>query len=326
MTPSKHRILRLSLLICMSFGATHVAHAEIIERVAARVNSEIITLYDIEQAATPYMLQRGVRPEALNDPTKRPEILKDVLGDLIESKLLVQEAKKLNLSVTDAELNQWIAYTRRQQGLSEEQFKQTIGRYGMTYLEYKEMTRKNLLRVRLTRIKVGAKARVSDAEVEAQYRARYGQSGGTDRYISLRHILIQPASTEEPDVRAAYKRAVAARARLVSGEEFGLVAETASDGPSAKNKGVLGTFTKGDLDPQVEAASFDLETMKISDIVRTKYGFHIFQVFKTEERPNPNIAERMDEIRGQLQQKANERQLKSYLQALKTKAFVRVNL
>lgn len=326
MTRIKPSALHFILVMCLTFGAVHTVQATIIERVAARVNSDIITMYDIEQAATPYMLQRGVRPETINDPAQRPKILKDVLNDLIESKLLVQEARKLNLSVTEAELKQWIAYTRRQQGLNEEQFKQTIARYGMTYVEYREMTRKNLLRVRLTRIKVGAKARVSNAEVEAQYRALYGQAGKTDRYISLRHVLIQPVSTEDSDVRAAYKRAVAARARIVGGEDFGVVAEGSSDGPSAKNKGVLGTFTKGDLDSEVEAASFELEPMKISDIVRTKYGFHIFQVFKTEERPNPNIAERMDEIRGGLQQKANERQLKSYVQGLKTKAFVRVNI
>ena len=126
--------------MCLTFGTAHAVQATIIERVAARVNSDIITMYDIEQAATPYMLQRGVRPGTINDPAQRPKILKEVLNDLIESKLLVQEARKLNLSVTDAELKQWISYTRRQQGLNEDQFKQTIARYGMTYVEYKEMT------------------------------------------------------------------------------------------------------------------------------------------------------------------------------------------
>lgn len=306
--------------------APHTAQAEIIDRVAARVNNDIVTIYDIRQAATPFLLQRGLRPNVLNDPQKRGVIYKQILADLIERRLLVQEARKLNLTVSSAELNQWLAYTRRQQGLNEAQFKKTIAQYGMSYLDYKEMVRQNLLRVRITRIKVGSKVSVSDAEVEAVYRARYGEDGLTEKYITVSHILVQPKSTDQPDVKAAYIRIKNARDRVINGESFAVVAEDISDGPSAKKQGLLGTYRKGELDPEFEAAAFPLKINTLSDIVRTKFGFHVILVTKTEQRANPNIAERKDAIRGELQQKAMKRQLKAYIQGLKAKSFVKVNL
>lgn len=326
MTHSFRALLCLSICACLTISAITPAKAEIIDRVAARVNNDIITLYDIRQAATPFLLQRGLQPKVLNDKEKRGVIFKQILGDLIERRLLVQQARKLNLTVSNAELDRWLAYTRRQQGMNETQFKQTIARYGMSYLDYKEMVRQNLLRVRITRLKVGSKVSVSDAEVEAVYRARYGEDGLTEKYITVSHILVQPKSTEEADVKAAFFRIKKARERILKGEAFGVVAEETSDGPSAKKQGLLGTYRKGELDPEFESAAFDLKVKQLSGIVRTKFGFHVILVTKTEQRANPAIAERKDAIRGELQQKAMQRQLKAYIQGLKAKSFVKVNL
>ena len=174
---SPHRILArfmlaISLATPIITAAPEQAHAVIIDGVAARINAEIITLYDVRIAATPFMLQRGMDPSVLQDPARRSKIYRQVLDDLIERKLLLQEAGKLGLSITDEEVEQWIAFTRQQQGLSEEQFKATIAQYGMNYTDYRAMMRQNLLRLRVTQFKVGAKVSISDAEVEARYRER----------------------------------------------------------------------------------------------------------------------------------------------------------
>lgn len=325
--------LKRTLLIALLCGgvsaaalAPRDASAEIIERVAARVNDDIITLYDIRQAATPFLLQRGLSPRLMEDKEQRPKLFKDVLNDLIELRLLTQEARKLDLRISDAELDQWLAYTRQQQGLSEDQFKQSIGQSGMSYADYREMVRQNLLRVRITRIKVGSKVSVSEAEVEELFKARYGDDGINERYITVSHILVQPASTDEADVRSAYERIMVAKKRLNSGEDFGVVAAEESDGPSAKSRGELGTFRQGELDPEFEDAAFELKVNELSEVVRTKFGFHLILVSKIEQRPNPDVEERKDELRGELQQKAMERQLKSYLQGLKARSFVEVRL
>lgn len=300
--------------------------AVIIDGVAARINAEIITLYDVRIATTPYMLQRGMNPKLLEDPTRRAKIYRQVLEDLIERKLLVQEAAKSGLSITDEEVEQWIAFTRQQQGLSEEQFRATIEQYGMEYAEYRAMMRQNLLRVRVTQFKVGAKVSISDAEVEARYRERYGEFSMTERFITVSHILIQPTSDTPEGRESAFERAKVVRERIVAGDTFEDVARQESDGPSSKTGGKLGTFRRGELDTDFEKAAFDLQENQLSEIVKTKFGYHVILVSKIEERDNPDIEERKDEIRGELRQIATERQLKSYMQGLRDRAFVEVKI
>ncbi|MFB6352068.1 MAG: SurA N-terminal domain-containing protein, partial [Bradymonadaceae bacterium] len=76
-----------------SWGIPAVAQAEIFDRIVARVNNEIITQHELEEATTPYLLQRGMKPSVLEDEQKKQEIQKKVLDNLIERQLLVEKAK-----------------------------------------------------------------------------------------------------------------------------------------------------------------------------------------------------------------------------------------
>lgn len=327
---ARHTLSTLLLVLVMSaMAAASVperAYAAIIDGVAARINTEIITLYDIRVATTPYLLQRGMDPQVLSQPGQRAKIYREVLGDLIESKLLLQEAGKLSITIADEEIEQWMAYTRQQQGLSQEEFRETIEEYGMSYADYRNMVRQNLVRMRITQVKVGAKVSVSDAEVEAKYRERYGSMGLNERYINVKHILVQPASEAPEALELAKQRALSLRTRIAQGESFDDVARKDSDGPSAKKGGKLGTFRRGELDADFEEAAFKLEVNQLSEVVRTKFGYHIIVVSQIEEKPNPDIADRKDEIRGVLSQKATERQLAIYIKGLRERAFIDVKI
>jgi peptidyl-prolyl cis-trans isomerase SurA len=318
------RTLVAALLAC-ALAAPAPAAAEIIDRVAAQVNAEVITLHDVRKAAIPFMLQQGKDPGSLADAPTRSRVYADVLDDLIERKLLLQEAAKLDLRVSDADLDQWLAYTRQQQGgLSEAQVRQQVEQYGVSYDDYKEVVRQNLLKLRITRFRVGSKVTVSDAEVDAAYRERYGPGQGVERYITVAHILIQPKSQAADDVAAARQLAEAALARIRGGESFTEVAKATSNGPSAASGGKLGTFRRGDLDEQFEREAFALDVDEVSDVVRTKFGFHVITVTGVEERPNPDIADRKEELRNILLQKAMERQVASYVATLRARAFIDV--
>lgn len=322
---TRRLLVALAAAFTLAAGAPEAA-AVIIDGVAARVNAKIITMYDVRMAATPYLLQRGLSPDALADPARRGGIYRRVVDDLIERELLLQEARKLDLTVSDDEIEQWLAFTRQQQNLSEGQFRQTIEKYGMEYDDYREMVRQNLIKMRITRIKVGAKISVSDAEVEAAYRDRYGDLSLNETYITVSHVLIQPKSERPEDVARARQRAEDVRQRILDGEDFGEVAARESDGPSSKNRGKLGTFRRGELDREFERAAFALDRGEISGVVKTKFGFHIILVTAIDERSNPDVEDRKDEIRGELRQRATERQLDSYVKGLRSRAFIDVKL
>lgn len=323
MLNSMRSLLLATLLCCLM---TSTATAITFDAVAARINTDIITLHEVREAAPPFLLQKGTDPSVLSSRTERASIYKQVLNDLIERKLLAQEAKKIGIKVSDQELEQWLGYMRQQQQMSEAQFQASVEQYGMKFAEYREMMRENLLRTRIIQQRVGSKVAISDVEVEDAYNKRYGELAKAERYLDISHILIQPTTISEADLKVAYERAQVAQRRLDAGDEFEVVASEDSDGPSADTQGALGTFRRGQLDPEFEAAAFTMEKGQVSGIVQTKFGYHLIMITGVEDRANPDVEDRMERLRGELRQSAMERQFKSYIQGLKTRAFVEVKL
>ncbi len=309
----------------LTVAAPMAANAEVIDRIVARINDQIVTYWDVKQAATPYMLENGMDPSALDNPKQRHAIYKKVLDDLVDRKLLLQEAKKLDLSVSDQQVDQWLAYTRQQQKMSEAQFRQMIQHYGMTYASYREMIRQNLLKLRLVKVKVGSQVKVTDDEVDQAYRDRYGDSAGKTKHIEVSHILIRPENNSPQAIAKARAKAEEALAKVKNGADFATVAKQYSQGPSADQGGYLGTFERGDLDPDFEKAAFQLKEGQISPVVRTKFGFHVIKVSKVTYSTDSNVEERKQKLRAELQQKAVERQLQAHLQNLRSHSFVEVN-
>ena len=104
--------------------------------------------------------------------------------------------------------------------------------------------------------------------------------------VRASHILIKCDAAALPkDTLIAYNKAIAARNRILKGEDFSKVARELSEDPSAKdNGGDLGYFTSMQMVYTFETAAFSAETNKVSMPVRTRFGYHI--ILKTDERPN----------------------------------------
>lgn len=314
----------LTALVFCAICAPFLAHADVIDRIVARVNDDVVTLYDIRQSAIPYVLQQGMDPAILQQPAQRAELYKAVLKDLIDRKLLVQEAAKLDLQVSEDELNQWLAFTRQQQQLTEEQFAAMIDEYGMRYDAYREMVRQNLLKIRMIKIKVGSQVNVTEADVDRAFRERHGGTGKGEKFVTVSHILFRPENESGEAQKAARARAAVAQQRLAAGEDFEVVARELSEGPTATKGGFLGTFRTGELDPDFEDVAFEQEPGEVSDLVQTKFGYHLILVTEVDERASSDNDARRDLIRGELQEKAMERLLEQYLQTLRTRSFVDV--
>jgi parvulin-like peptidyl-prolyl isomerase len=302
-----------------------VVQAEIVDQVVARVNDGVITQYDVEEATTPYLVQRGMNPKVLEDPQKRSEIYRKVLDKLIERRLIQEEAEAMNLTVPDQQVDQWLKMTRQQQQLSEDQFRTLLGRYGMTYEEYRETVRQNLLRIRLVKVKMGNQISVSQAEVDERFKERFGDEGSNSKAVVLRHILFKPEEDTEEARRSARNRAEKVLTTLEQGEtSFAELAKQYSDGSSGERGGLLGTFQQGELNPAFEETAFNLEEGAHSGIVETEYGYHLLKVDEIKSVRNGNVKKKKQQIRQRLRQQKLQNQLDSYVQKLRRDAFVEV--
>lgn len=104
--------------------------------------------------------------------------------------------------------------------------------------------------------------------------------------VKASHILISIKGDASPkDTLEAYNKANQIRERVIRGEDFGKLAQEFSDDPSAKsNNGDLGYFTALQMVYPFEDAAFKTEIGKVSNLVRTRFGYHIIKV--ADRRPS----------------------------------------
>lgn len=308
-------------------GGGTAARAELVDRVAAVVNRDIIALSEVQQRVAPELSRINVP-----DPKKRAEqrvlLMKTALDTLIGEKLMEAEIRELGLAVTDAELEAAVADVKRQNNITDEaQFERLLSGEGFTVKTYKEFLRNQMSRMKLVQFKVTPKVKVSEEDLKAAY-TQYAKLESGDAEVHARHILVQVDEKATPaQVEAARKKAqgLAEEARK-PGVNFAELAKAKSEGPSASDGGDLGFFRRGVMVPAFERVAFSLKEGEVSDPVRTQFGWH---VLKVEERRAVDVApfeQVKDELETRLKMQKTEKFVEQYVQELRQKASVEVKL
>jgi peptidyl-prolyl cis-trans isomerase SurA len=289
----KRYLLVLGIVLAPTSAIAAAAPAEslLIDRIIAVVEDEAIFQSDVEQLVKQYTLQQGAASLSEED---RTELFQRLLLDLINDKLVIAQAGRLDLSVPFSEVEQRvgeaIAENTRALG-GEEAFSRQLEREGFTMESlkqlYREQIRNRMLVQRVLEIEIRRSgADIEDDDLRQFYEERKAQLPQRPAVVRLRTIFIGFDTSEQAknDARAKVEEL---HRRLMAGEAFGELAKAHSDDPSATLGGDLGFVTPGDLvDPAFSEATSKLDVGEISDPVLTGFGYHIIQV--TEKNPDSN--------------------------------------
>jgi peptidyl-prolyl cis-trans isomerase C len=173
--------------------------------------------------------------------------------------------------------------------------------------------KKKILIARLLKDEVGDKATVEEEEIKVYYNENR-DSFSTPEVLRASHILVKTKSAAQ-DILV----------ELSNGRNFEDLARARSVDPTSKNGGDIGYFTQHQLVPEFEDACRKMQVGEISDIVETKFGYH---VIKLTERKEPRI-KGLDEVRTNIESallKVKKKQsFNEFVEALKEKAKITVN-
>lgn len=267
-------ILALSLLI--SF-----AGAELVDRIVAKVGSEVILLSDIQKM----LLQMRAAGLDVENVTAA-----EILQELVEQRLILQKAKELDIRLNEDSIKKYAENYIKQlkaQYPSEAEFRQDLAKSQTTENElleyYIDRLRESALTEQLVERFVSAKAVVTETEMRDFYEAHKDSLAVRPITWETGMILKNIKASDEAEnqklkeIRAIYQR-------IMNGEDFAEVASTDSDCPSRARGGDLGFFSKGMMVKPFEDAAFTLNVGEVSDIVKTQFGYHIIKL--EEKRAN----------------------------------------
>jgi peptidyl-prolyl cis-trans isomerase SurA len=303
-----------------------LAGAEMIDRVVAVVNNDVITLYELNQEGKELFKRiRSEAPEAQEQEALR-RARQELLSALIDKKLIEQRAAELGISVSDKELDAAIDRILANNHVSREKFQRDLKLSGTSEEEYRDRLRTQILQSKLIGFEVRSRVVVTDAEIKKYYDQHFAEQGGGDGY----HLLQMGFSWNEkggsPTRSEAKERAEQIRSRVSEGQIFQELANAYSDLPSSVDGGDIGVFKKEEMAPYMREVVSDLQPGQVSPVVETQSGFQFFKLlsFKDGDMIQQATFESVKaELKEKVYQEEAEQQFQKWLEELRNQAYIK---
>ena len=257
----------VAAVLAVPVGGAAPSVAQEVERIVAVVNDEVISVFDLEQRLRLVMLFSGLD----KTPAEARQIAPQVLRNLISERLRLQEARRNNISVSDAELESAIARIKRTGDRPAENFEDYLKARNIGIGTVKSQLRSDLAWRKLVRRRLLGTVTVGDDEVEEEFE-RIKASQGTPEYLASEIFLVVQNTGEDVAVRENAEKLVE---QIGAGADFAALARQFSNGSTAAAGGDMGWVQEHQLAEDVAAALAALEPGQVSAPIRSNGGYLI---------------------------------------------------
>ncbi len=292
--------------------------------IVAVVNDDIITLHEVIREAQP-ALSEAEKKGALDDAA-RTQVRRTALDQLIEKKLTGQKIRELNIKVSEEEIRQAIDDVRKQNNIpSQEAFITALASQGLSFDQYRAQLQEQIEKLRLVSMEVRSKVHVGETEIRQYYTANLAKYTGEESFRA-RHIFFKiDEKASQVETLRSKTTALAVLADVKEGKDFAELAKKFSEDPAArKDGGDLGSFKKGDMQPELEKAILSLKPGEVSDLVTTPIGFHIIKL----ETRVAGISKQLESVKAEIEEilyrKKSEERFNQWAKDLRGKASVEI--
>lgn len=263
----------LSLIFAAGIGEIAVPSdvlAETVKTIVATVNDDVISSHDVEQRVKLAMIAaNGQIPKEMI-----PRIRAQVVRTLVDEKLRLQEAKRLDVPATDADIRNEIEVLAKDNGQTYDQFKAQLASKGIILRTIEEQIRADMVWSMLVRGRYGRSVTIADVDVDYAYERAVAEADQPS-YLVSEIFLDIPSAEQEGEV---FKDAKQLMQQIHKGAPFQTMAQQFSQSISAASGGDLGWVTARDVDPEVAKALETLSSGQLSQPIRTREGYTLLLV------------------------------------------------
>lgn len=242
----------------------------IAEGVAAIVNDDIISTYDLRQRMLLLIVSTGVRPTEQT----LPQIQRQALRSLVDERLQLQELRRREVPISDAQINEELGEIAKQSNLTVEQLTRQLETQGVRIETLREQLRAELGWRNLIRGLYGSRLRIGDDQVR-QALARINATASKPQYL-VSEIFLEAARV------GGQAEAVSGASQLITqinaGAPFNAVARQFSAAPTAGGGGDAGWLTQGDIPAELEAALAQMRPGQLSQPIPVQDGVYVLQL------------------------------------------------
>ncbi len=319
--------MKVIFLAALVFGSFCLAadNPKIVDQIVAKVNGDIVSQDEVERYSKELTAQ--IKAQGVSGAQARQELeshQKDVLRDRIDELLLIQKGKELNINV-DSDVSKYLANLQRQSGVADtEKFHDYVRQQsGMSFEDFQNEAKNNMLTREVIGQEVGRHINITDKEVEEYYKAHQSEFIREEK-VFLSEVLISTQGKDAAAAAAAEKKAKQVAAQAARGERFTDLARDNSDAATAKDGGVLGSYKKGELSAEIEAAVWGKPKGYVTPPIKMATGYDIFRVDDQTKAGLAPMADVKPEIESVLYGPKMQPKVRQYLTDLRKQAFLQI--
>ncbi len=313
------------LMLSLCLPSAYAVQEELLDRVVAVVNDEVITQAELDAFLRPLYEEYSQQYSGDELVKVVQEARQKLLNQLIEDKIVYQEAVKQGIEVSDLEIDKELQDFKKRLDKPDE-LELMLEKEGMTLKEMREKLRKQAMVRQLHDREVRAKVIVSPMEVENFYKEN------TDKFVVKERVKVRSLTIKKsedartkgiPDEKAR-KKIARLQQKLLEGQDFERMVQGYSEDARSKQGGLGEWIERGGMIESVDEVLFKTPTGQLTGIVETPIGYHIFRVEEKEAAKTRTLEESREQIMGYLfQQKSNVR-FREWMQELKRTAYISI--
>lgn len=320
-----NRLRSLIALAAILLITASTSWGEIVDRVVAVVNDDVITQYELDSTVELILKrnEQSIRPEDRERITA--EARKALLDRLIEDLILRQEARRLGIVVREEELTATIQQALAKRNLSIDTLQEALIKDGTNYEKYREATRSDMIKSRILQREIRPRVSVTNEEIGAFYQEHRDEYEGKLRVRLLMIALPVPTGSDEAAQAAQRTKAESILKRIRAGEYFEALANENSMG-QGRSGGDIGYVEKGSMNPIIEEVAFNLKPGEVSGVIETPQGFYIIRALDKRGGGNLSLKATRAEIEEQLFLEKIDKKYMEWLAEKRQKAHIEIRL
>jgi len=319
-------VLYFFLFWALGFPSTaYVESAEVVDRIVAVVNDDIITLFDLNISLKPYV----EKIEELDYPpeTERKMLFKtreDVLNQLIDQKITDQEIKRSKITVSEKEMDESIEQIKKTNLFTDEDLKIALSKEGLTFEEYRQRMKEQILRTKLINLQVKSKIVITREDEKNYYETHKDKYAGKEKYHLRNIIMIVSRFADENEKLKIKTKMETVLAKLKAGESFETMARTYSESSLASEGGDLGFFELDDLSPHLQKVIKGMKAGEFTPVIDTDQGYQIFLVQEILETPGKSLEDVSFEIKRILYNEVVNNKYQTWVKDLREQSHIKI--
>ena len=298
--------------------------AELVDRIIAYVNDDIITLSELNERTNALVAAQQQNPFQREQEQSLEQMRHTMLNRLIDERLASQEIARLKITVSEEEIDETIARIMKENRLTKETLEAELRKDERTIADLRQQIKEGLEQRKLVSREVQSKTVITDEIVEAYYQSNMHNFQEKERW-RIQDIYLPYYPDDTPEERARLRNlAQEILERVRAGVDFGSLAKNYSQGPGAEAGGDMGYFSRGELEPVLEAAVENLRAGEVSPDIETTRGIHIIKVTEVDRSPPKALDEVRESIRNLLYKREVEFRYREWLSSLRERSYVKI--